>query len=282
MVGCVFDRCGLAALSDLESPEWHELIDSLEREQDEFLAKESYFRSPHYIWPRDPLHTWSRVWEYPYVFYHLRCLRESLPPGQQARVVDFGSGLTFLPFSVGRLGFHVTCIDMDPAAVQSVEIAAQCIDAAPGCVDAVLAGAAGVPLANGEAEVVYCVSVLEHANDPVKELAEIARILRPGGTLILTVDLDLQGNLALGIEARASLLQAISRTFEWGKPCTTVHPADVLTSDRGPLPCGDPKGLAGARFWLRQLAKSLLRRKRLVRPRWLAVEGFVLRRSASD
>jgi len=274
--GGVFERSGLAALADLDKPEWRKLFALLEREQDKFLAKESQFRSPHYTWPRDPLHTWSRVWEYPYAFHHLRRLRQSLP--ERARVVDFGSGLTFLPFSLGRLGLHVTCVDVDPAAVRSVESAARCIDAAPGKVDAVLAGPEGVPLADGEAELVYCISVLEHAVDPLKELAEIARILRPGGTLILTIDLDLQGNLALGVEARANLLRAVNRMFEWSMPCTTVHPAGLLTSNSGPFPCDEPRGFAGAHFWLRQLAKSLLGRERLIRPMWLAVEGFVLRR----
>jgi SAM-dependent methyltransferase len=280
LAGCVFDRSGLAALSDLDSPEWLEVFGTLEKEQNDFLAKESQFRSPDYTWPRDPLHTWSRLWEYPYAFYHLKRLRQSLP--DRARVVDFGSGLTFLPFSVGRLGFHVTCVDVDPAAVRSVESAARCIDAAPGKVDAVLAGPEGAPLDDGIAELVYCISVLEHAGNPVRELAEIARILRPGGTLILTIDLDLQGNLALGVEARANLLRAVNAMFEWSMPCSTVHPADLLTSNTGPFPCNEPRGLAGARFRLRQLAKPMLGKRRLARPVWLVVEGFVLRRLPSN
>jgi hypothetical protein len=60
-----FDRSGLAALSDLQTEEWRELFTSLEDQQREFLAKEEAFRSADYPWPRDPLHTWSRVWEYP-------------------------------------------------------------------------------------------------------------------------------------------------------------------------------------------------------------------------
>jgi SAM-dependent methyltransferase len=277
--GNVFDRSGLAALSDFHSAEWLERFRSLGREQDEFLAKDSAFRSPHYTWPRDPLHTWSRVWEYPYVFHHLKRLRKSLP--ERARVIDFGSGVTFFPFSVSRLGFHVTCVDVDPDTVQSVGRAAQCVDAAPGAVDAVLAAPAGVALDDAAAEVVYCISVLEHVDEPVRELSEIARILRPGGTLILTIDLDLQGKLALGVEARARFLRAINGLFEWGMPPTTVHPADVLTSNTGPFPFGELRGLGAARFRLRQLAKGILGRRRLVRPVWLACEGFVLRRPSS-
>lgn len=61
----VFDRSGLATLSDLQTLEWHDLFGLLEREQALFLEKEGQFQSPEYPWPKDPLHTWSRVREYP-------------------------------------------------------------------------------------------------------------------------------------------------------------------------------------------------------------------------
>lgn len=48
----VFQRSGLAALSDLETPLWRELFACLEREQDLFLAHESGFRSAEYLWLR--------------------------------------------------------------------------------------------------------------------------------------------------------------------------------------------------------------------------------------
>jgi hypothetical protein len=84
LAGRIFARSGLAALSDMGSPEWLELFGTLEKEQDDFLAKESQFRSPGYTWPRDPLDTWSRVCEYPHVFCHLRRLCQALPEGRRA------------------------------------------------------------------------------------------------------------------------------------------------------------------------------------------------------
>ncbi len=56
-----FKRSGIAALSDLQNKEWEELFYFLEKKQAEFLEKEGEFRSAEYKWPRDPLHTWSRV-----------------------------------------------------------------------------------------------------------------------------------------------------------------------------------------------------------------------------
>ena len=67
----VFDRSGHTALSDLKTEEWERLFFILEKEQSTFLNKEKYFSSPEYKWTSAPLHTWSRIWEYPYVYHHL-------------------------------------------------------------------------------------------------------------------------------------------------------------------------------------------------------------------
>jgi len=41
----VFERSGLAALSDIDSQELKTIYSLLEKEQSEFLAKENHFRS---------------------------------------------------------------------------------------------------------------------------------------------------------------------------------------------------------------------------------------------
>jgi SAM-dependent methyltransferase len=43
-----------------------------------------------------------------------------------------------------------------------------------------------IPVPDGSFGAVLCVSVLEHVPDPVAALAELARVLAPGGTLLLT------------------------------------------------------------------------------------------------
>src|SRR5262249_22624394 len=110
----IFDRGGLAAISDCRNPECQSLFDALAREQSGFLEKESQFRSPEYKWPRDPLRNWSRAWEYPYAYHHLRAFRERWSRPVNPVVVDVGSGVTFFPFSVARLGCDVMCTDIDP------------------------------------------------------------------------------------------------------------------------------------------------------------------------
>jgi hypothetical protein len=98
----VFDRSGLAALSDLQTQDWYQLFELLEKDQTTFLDKEEHIFSQEYKWPHDPLFNWSRVWEYPYVFHHLKKWRKGFDKTYIPKVVDYGSGVTFFPFSVAR------------------------------------------------------------------------------------------------------------------------------------------------------------------------------------
>lgn len=231
----VFNRSGLAALSDLETPEWKELFEYLEKEQNLFLKNEDQFRSPEYKWPRDPLRTWSRVWEYPYVYYHLKSWKNK-KKNKLLRVVDVGSGVTFFPFSVARLGYHVTCIDCDFICKRDLERAIQLVQTNPGIVDFKLTDGVTLPLKDGEADAVYCISVLEHIQCFEKTIKEIARILRPGGLLLLTIDIALHGNVGFGIEEHKRLNVELYEYFDYLFPETTVHPVDMLRSDVGPFP----------------------------------------------
>ena len=48
---------------------------------------------------------------------------------------------------------------------------------------------ASVPVADGEFDAILCTEVLEHVAQPIKVVQEMARILKPGGRLILTAPL---------------------------------------------------------------------------------------------
>jgi SAM-dependent methyltransferase len=50
----------------------------------------------------------------------------------------------------------------------------------------VMADAHALPLRRGAADTVLCVEVLEYLADPRRAVAELARVLAPGGTLLLT------------------------------------------------------------------------------------------------
>lgn len=275
----VFDRSGLAALSELETREWRELFSLLEKEQSEFLAKEGEFRSREYKWPRDPLHTWSRVWEYPYTYHHLQQARTQWPADPPPRVVDLGSGVTYFPFSLARLGYHVTCMDIDPVCAIDIARAARLLPLAPGKVDFRLINGDILPLEDKEADAVYCISVLEHIPSPEKTIKEIARILKPGGHFVLTIDLDLRGDSEIGIGAYKRLLDEIKANFEYHFADATIHPADMLDNTKGAFRTCSPSGIRRAWFSLKQRIKPCFGKDPSpLLPFVLAVHGFALTR----
>ncbi|MDF1562239.1 MAG: class I SAM-dependent methyltransferase [Deltaproteobacteria bacterium] len=275
-----FERSGLAALSDLETPAWREVLAELERQQEAFLERESSFRSPDYRWPRDSLHTWSRVWEYPYAHAQLRAHLVGKEGGERSRVVDLGSGVTFFPFAVARLGYRVSCLDVDPICARDLERAAACVESGPGEVEFRLIEGERLPFDDEAVDAVYCISVLEHIPDFEGTVREIARILRPGGKLVVTFDLDVRGDSEIGLEAHRRLLGVLLAHFELHWPEVSVHPADLLQTTNGPYPLPTTPPLQHLRGFVKQrIVKPLLRMKpRRYLPPHLAVQGLTLRR----
>ena len=282
----VFNRSGLAALSDLKSPAYQEIFAKLEIEQDVFLGKESEFRSEEYKWPRDPLHDWSRAWEYPYVYNHLAAFVEKLPQDSRPVVADVGSGVTFFPFYLAKLGYNVVCTDIDRICERDLSLARKCLPQTLGTVDFRLIKDASIPFEDLECDAVYCISVLEHIPDFEETIAEIARILRPGGLLLLTCDINWRPDDGLQLDSvqYARLTSSIDRFFVRIWPERTIHPTNVLTTKNSIYPLtGSNHGIAwmGCRLIKQKILKPLLGRKpgrvRIVPPH-LAIQGFVLRK----
>ena len=157
-----FLRSGIAALSDLETTAWRHQLAILESSQRDFLIHEQEFRSPAYKWPRNALNNWSRVWEYPYVYFHLQSILEASGAHRVSRVVDFGSGVTFFPFAIARLGYHVICSDIDPGCSSDLERAASVVPHSPGRVEFRHIDGTQLPLEDAEVDAIYSISVIEH------------------------------------------------------------------------------------------------------------------------
>lgn len=274
-----FDRSGPAALADLATAEWRDLFAMLETQQRAFLAQEGKFRSPGYPWPRDPLHTWSRAWEYPFVFHRLRQWRRQWQGSVPPHVADIGSGVTFFPFVIAGLDCRVTCCDTDRACAGDLERAAALCTPAAGAVQFRLATPAALPFADAEADAVYCISVLEHVPEFERTVREMARIVRPGGPVLLTVDLDLSGRGELSERRHRDLLACVDAHLERVGPWRAVVGGDQLTSHRGPYPLPSPRGPGRWWFEAKQAVKALIGRPRHCFPDFdLAVEGIALRR----
>lgn len=274
------DRCGIASLLDLEQPSWKDTVAILEKYQSKFSEHETEIVRSDYLkkWPREPLYWWSRIWEYPYVYRQLVHLSER-QEFTKGSVLDLGSGTTFFPFAVADLGFDLTCVDADEECVRGLEKAKKALKVNRGTIRAFLADGNNLPFPESSFDVLYSVSVLEHVSTVDTVCREMARVLKPKGVAIITMDLDGKGTLGLGVGEYLRLIETIRQEFDWAYPTLTVHPLDVLWSNRGPYPYRPASLFKQYTWWV----KAVLKSRRV--PDWkplsrrdilLSVEGLTL------
>lgn len=96
---------------------------------------------------------------------------DSVPPALPGqRALDVGCREGIQTRWLERRGYEVVSIDKEPqyAPAQAVDVDD------------------GLPLGDAEVDVVWCSEVIEHLRDPAAAIGEFRRVLRPGGTMVLT------------------------------------------------------------------------------------------------
>ncbi len=100
------------------------------------------------------------------------------PPPAGARLLDVGAAFGFCVAEAGLAGWNATGLELALAAAQRAN------GRVPGRI--VAGDAIALPFAAGRFEAVTLFDVLEHLPDPPRALAEISRVMRPGGRVLLT------------------------------------------------------------------------------------------------
>lgn len=248
-----FEFSGFAAKTDLKKEDWKIIYQKLEVKQQEFIKYESQIRSRIYKWPRDPLHTWSRLWEYPYVFHHIRKAQKEKAE-RKLNVIDFGSGVTFFPFAIAELGCNLICVDIDPICIVDIPKAKENITYSPGSINVKLITEGRIPVEPKSQDIVYCISVIEHIQNFESVIDQMARVLKDDGILILTVDIDLRERFELNAEQYERLMIKLNQYFVKAHPERPIHPCDLLTTSNSPYPLKNGSFLSS----VKQIIKNLL------------------------
>ncbi len=107
--------------------------------------------------------------------------RAGVRAGQLA--ADLGAGTGFVTEGLLRRGLRVVAIDQSEAMLAKMKAK---FAAVPGKVDYRRGEADCLPLADQAVDHVFANMCLHHVDDPARAVAEMARILRPGGRLTIT------------------------------------------------------------------------------------------------
>lgn len=204
----------------------------MERFSDHFLAENWKFQKQYSgRWVKDPLHQWSRQWEYPFVFSRID---SAIKAREKVRILDAGSGITFFPYYIKSMypSTDVYCIDTDNTLKNIFERVNANSKVAVGFSASDLRR---LPFENGWFDIIYCVSVLEHTEDYPEVIDEFHRVLRPYGRLVITFDLSLDGTRDIAIDGVADLLRTLAGKFidienVFLEPAIDISNPDIFTT----------------------------------------------------
>ncbi len=183
---------------------------SMEQYSDNFLSSnksvlEDYMKK----WVADPLHQWSRQWEYPFVYAKVREQARRKP---RLKILDAGSGVTFFPYFLNEsLNASLHCLDYD----RTLSAIFDDIKTGRGKIEEFsAANLSDIPYEDKSFDTVYCISVLEHTDDYEKIIKEFLRVLRPDGSLVVTFDVSLDGTRDISVDRAGLLLSSLAKYFK--------------------------------------------------------------------
>lgn len=119
-------------------------------------------------------------------------------------VIDVGCGDGSLIAFCARQGSEVIFVDRDEARLAVTE--KQVRESPAHAYQGIHSDCDPIPLADDTGDVVICTEVLEHVDDPRRFLAELVRIAKPGGQLLISVP-DARSEKLVGATAPAAYFE---------------------------------------------------------------------------
>ena len=178
------------------------------------VADNSYFdRYSHLWWSGNSYFSLLRSMVNPWrVEYFKRVIKDNKLRPPRMSLLEVGCGGGLLSEELAALGFAVTGVD---PSRESIDAARKHARRAAGKIDYQVAHGESLPFKDSAFDAVACCDVLEHVPQWEAVLAEVARVLRPGGVLLFdTIN-----------RTAASRLIYVQVTQNW--PLTRIAPKDL-------------------------------------------------------
>lgn len=112
----------------------------------------------------------------------------AVAPKRGERVVDLGAGMGAATFEAARAGAAVVAVDPTPLMRGILRL--RRLWPGRGGVTVAAGAAESIPVADGSVDAVWTVNAVHHWTERSKALRELARVVRPGGRVLL-VDEDM-------------------------------------------------------------------------------------------
>lgn len=199
---------GLVTLQQYEELVASNYFKEIENFSDDFIRRVGSMIQTYSIrWVRDPLHQWSRQWEYPYIISQAQDIKKD------AAIVDLGAGVSFLPYYLKRkIGLdNIIAVDNDRMLKGLYKKINNTMDEKVSFQYGDMRQLSDI--VDGSVDFVYSVSVLEHTDAYPAILKEIYRILKHGGKLSFTFDISINGLDDIPLEKAHELLDCLKETF---------------------------------------------------------------------
>ena len=222
---------GIVKISEYNNALESETFKELENYSDEFIKlQERLFPEFSKKWVRDSFHQWSRQYEYPFVAEALQDYT-----GGTDRILDAGSGITFFPYYLKQKfpDSEIECCDYDT----KLDIQFDRVNKEKNTgVNYFTADIKNIRRPEGHYSSIYCISVLEHTDDYEAVVKEFSRVTKPGGNLILTFDISIDGSADISLEKAVQLLRSVEKYYiqeggSFGLSRDEIVKSDTLTTN---------------------------------------------------
>jgi len=155
---------------------------------------------------------WSRQWEYPFVYANIQLFIINDKKNSDIKILDAGSGVIFFPYYIASTFDHIEvhCCNID-VSLKSIFSNINANSKFP--VNFYSADIHYLPFKDNSYDIVYCISVLEHAKDFEAVIREFKRVLKQNGLLIVTFDISVDGLADISVKKGVELIKMLEKYF---------------------------------------------------------------------